>query len=97
MQGIKDGDEAALRAAKIEAEAARVDYAVFKKKAKPGKEKTTEGAGAGKRRGEEEEMNMMMSNKQRELYEKMKYSERKKETDVRLVFAISGPYDFPFF
>ena len=57
------------------------------KKGKPSKEKITEG-GAGKGRGDDEkekEMNkMMMSNKQRKLYEKRKYSERKKETEARL-------------
>ena len=75
-------DDAALRAAELEAEAAGVDFGTFDKHVKKAhkKAKATEKPVAEK---EEENMNkMMMSNKQRKLYEKMKYSEKKRATEV---------------
>jgi len=56
------------------------------KKGKPSKGKTTKEGEAGKgRREKEKDMNeIMMSNKQIKLYEKIKYSKTKKETEVRV-------------
>lgn len=75
-------DEAALRAAELEAEAAGVDYGTFAKEAKKAK-KAKQNKAQGKADGDaEQEMNkMMMSNKQRKLYERMKYSERKRTAE----------------
>lgn len=83
-----NGDEAALRAAEIAAEAAGVDYATFNKeltraKKRAGKEKA---AADGEDRGEVDMNKMMMSNKQKKLYERMKHSQAKKATEVRLAF-----------
>ncbi|KAJ3567359.1 hypothetical protein NP233_g6415 [Leucocoprinus birnbaumii] len=75
-------DPSALRAAELAAEAAGMDYDAFEKEVnklgkKRAKKETTRAGEA-----EEEEMNkMMMSNKKRKLYEKMKYSQNKKETE----------------
>ncbi|KAI0932313.1 mRNA-binding ribosome synthesis protein nop7, variant 2 [Taiwanofungus camphoratus] len=73
-------DEVALRAAELEAEAAGVDYGTFEKevrKAKKTKKMETQEEGEG-----EQDMNkMMMSNKQRKLYERMKYGEKKRATE----------------
>ncbi|KAK7463749.1 mRNA-binding ribosome synthesis protein nop7 [Stygiomarasmius scandens] len=68
-------DSADLRAAELAAEAAGVDPAVFEKEVKKSRKKiksdTTEEA--------EKDMNkMMMSNRQKKLYEKMKYSQNKR-------------------
>ncbi|KAG8812653.1 mRNA-binding ribosome synthesis protein nop7, partial [Serendipita sp. 399] len=82
-------DAEALRAAELEAEAAGVDFTEFEKAMKHGtkkmeKDTTIKGATSQQQQQEavratEKEMNkMMMSNKQRKLYEKMKYTERKK-------------------
>ncbi|TFL06639.1 Pescadillo N-terminus-domain-containing protein [Pterulicium gracile] len=78
-----NGDEAALRAAEIAAEAAGVDYATFNKeltraKKRAGKEKA---AADGEDRGEVDMNKMMMSNKQKKLYERMKHSQAKKATE----------------
>jgi len=76
----KTRDSAAVRAAELEAEAAGVDFATFDKatKVKPSKAVTVDDT-----KQKEEEMNkMMMSNKQRKLYEKMKYGERKRHEEV---------------
>lgn len=82
---LKSADAETLRAAELEAEAAGMDFAEFekavkmaKKKSKSAEAKATEG-----REDAEKEMNkMMMSNKQRKLYEKMKFGERKREAEV---------------
>ena len=74
-------DAAALRAAELEAEAAGVDFGTFEKEARKARKKVRapEEAPAA-----EEDMNkMMMSNKQRKLYERMKHGERKRAAEVR--------------
>ncbi len=78
-------DSAALRAAELEAEAAGVDPVVFDKEVKKAKKKVKV---AATETGEvEADMNkMMMSNKQRKLYERMKYGERKRATEVSLLW-----------
>lgn len=80
---LKDATKelSALHAAELAAEAAGIDYDVFEKEVS----KLRRGAKAGQEKtGDEEgDMNkMMMSNRQRKLYEKMKYSQRKKESEV---------------
>ena len=78
----KTQDSAAVRAAELEAEAAGVDFATFNKatKVKPSKNVKVDDV-----KQKEEEMNkMMMSNKQRNLYEKMKYGERKRNEEVSI-------------
>lgn len=75
-------DPAALRTAELTAEAAGVDYGTFEKEVSKSrrKSKTTEGLAEDK----DHDMNkMMMSNKQKKLYEKMKYSQKKRATEVR--------------
>lgn len=75
-------DPSALRTAELAAEAAGMDYDAFQREVKKlGKKVKKEQA---KAEGvEEEDMNkMMMSNKKRKLYEKMKHSQKKKETEV---------------
>jgi len=79
---LKDATEelSALRTAELAAEAAGIDYDIFEKEAsKLGKKVKA----AQEKTGDEEgDMNkMMMSNRQRKLYEKMKYSQRKKESE----------------
>ncbi|KAL0580311.1 mRNA-binding ribosome synthesis protein nop7 [Marasmius crinis-equi] len=78
-------DEAALRTAELAAEAAGLDSTAFEKEVakarrklkKASKEKGTDGV-----EDKEKDMNkMMMSNKQRKLYEKMKYSQNKRNTE----------------
>ncbi|KIL65627.1 hypothetical protein M378DRAFT_10735 [Amanita muscaria Koide BX008] len=72
-------DPAALRAAELAAEAAGMDYATFAKEVKKLKKRSHVPSEKDDR---EEDMNkMMMSNRQRKLYEKMKYSQRKKEAE----------------
>ncbi|CAK5265295.1 unnamed protein product [Mycena citricolor] len=73
-------DDAALRAAELAAEAAGVDYGDFEKEVRKSRKKTS----APKETGDEAEKDMnkmMMSNKQKKLYEKMKYSQNKKTAE----------------
>lgn len=73
-------DAATLRAAELEAEVAGIDYGSFEKEAKKARKtaNVTEDSTA------EDDMNkMMMSNKQRKLYERMKYGEKKRAAEVR--------------
>ena len=75
-------DPSALRTAELVAEAAGMDYDAFanevNKFEKKGKKKGQKPGGEG-----EDDMNkMMMSNKKRKLYEKMKHSQKRKESEV---------------
>lgn len=85
------GDEAGLRAAELAAEARGVDYHAFEKKVKSAEKKAK--AAAADDDGDamtEKEMNkMMMSRKQKKLYEKMKYSENKRATEVSCLFIVA--------
>ncbi|GBE78381.1 Pescadillo N-terminus-domain-containing protein [Sparassis latifolia] len=72
-------DEVALRAAELEAEAAGVDYGTFEKEAKKAQKKTKQVKEAAE--GEEDMNKMMMSNKQRKLYERMKHGEKKRAAE----------------
>ncbi|KDQ16735.1 hypothetical protein BOTBODRAFT_129635 [Botryobasidium botryosum FD-172 SS1] len=88
-------DPALLRAAELEAERAGLDSAAFEEKLKKAVKKAKKsGTAVVKEKKEadeaaaEGEMNkMMMSNKQRKLYERMKYSERKR-TDERKAIEV---------
>lgn len=80
-------DAAALRAAELEAEAAGVDFGTFEKETKKAQTKVKK-AEAPKEDEAEQDMNkMMMSNKQRKLYERMKYGEKKRATEVSVFLA----------
>ncbi|KAF9452612.1 hypothetical protein P691DRAFT_772069 [Macrolepiota fuliginosa MF-IS2] len=85
---LKDavGDPSALRTAELAAEAAGMDYDAFEKEVgKLGKKTKREQV---KVDNAEEDMNkMMMSNRQRKLYEKMKHSQQKKETERNILEA----------
>ena len=71
-------DPDALRAAELAAEAAGVDYGAFEQEVKKGK-----GKPAPVPMEVEGEMNkMLMSNKKRKLYERMKYGQQKKDAEV---------------
>jgi len=78
-------DPASLRAAELAAEAAGVDYGTFETTVKQASKKRGNVTKIDLLEDTEGDMNkMMMSNKQRKLYEKMKYSNKKKETEVRI-------------
>lgn len=79
-------DPEALRVAELAAEAAGVDYGTFEKevqkKQKQQKHKHKEDAVVDG--GGEEDMNkILMSKRKRQLYERMKYGEKKRATEVR--------------
>ncbi|KAK0233464.1 Pescadillo N-terminus-domain-containing protein [Armillaria fumosa] len=69
------GDESALRAAELAAEVAGVDPSAFEKEVQKSRKKMKKTNEAD----DESDMNkMMMSNRQKKLYEKMKYGQQKK-------------------
>jgi len=73
-------DPDALRAAELAAEAAGIDYGAFEREVE--KTKKAKGKSAPVPADTEEDMNkMLMSNKKRKLYEKMKYGQRKKDAE----------------
>ncbi|TFY68356.1 hypothetical protein EVJ58_g1046 [Rhodofomes roseus] len=74
-------DEAALRAAELQAEAAGVDYGTFEKEAKKAAKKAAKTPAKADGEAEQEMNKMMMSNKQRKLYERMKYGEKRRSTE----------------
>ncbi|KAJ1311760.1 hypothetical protein OPQ81_010230 [Rhizoctonia solani] len=75
-------DPALRRAAEIEAERAGAEYATFEADLKKAIKKQTKKATETVTEDNELEMNkMLMSNKQRKLYERMKYGERKRELE----------------
>ncbi|KAG2077135.1 hypothetical protein BDR04DRAFT_1089454 [Suillus decipiens] len=73
----------ALRAAELAAEAAGVDYGTFEKEVqKKQKQKQKHKEGAVVNGGGEEDMNkILMSKRKRQLYERMKYGEKKRATE----------------
>ncbi len=80
-------DPTTLRAAELAAEAAGVDFGDFEAKVKKAAKKQ-KNAAANEIENAEQDMNkMMMSNKQRKLYEKMKYSNKKKDAEVLLFYC----------
>ena len=81
-------DPDALRAAELEAEAAGIDHDAFEREVKKTKKSKGEPALVPV---ETEEMNkMLMSNKKRKLYERMKYGQRKKDAEVGRLVLICG-------
>lgn len=80
---VATGDSVDLRAAELAAEAAGVDYGTFEAKVKKlNRKQMKKPVTDGVEDGEKDMNKMMMSNKQRKLYEKMKYSQKKKEIEV---------------
>ena len=76
-------DATALRAAELAAEASGVDYGTFEEKVKRYEKKMPKKSSGNRDEVAEKDMNkMMMSNKQKKLYEKMKYSQQKREMEV---------------
>ena len=84
-------DEAALRAAELAAEAAGVDYGTFEKEAKKAARKAAKAPAQADDKAEQEMNKMMMSNKQRKLYERMKYGEKKRATEVSTLRRLDLP------
>jgi hypothetical protein len=81
LVAVATEDPDALRAAELAAEAAGIDYGAFEQEVK--KIKKAKGKPAPAPVAVEEEMNkMLMSNKKRKLYERMKYGQQKKDAEV---------------
>ncbi|KAF9535865.1 Pescadillo N-terminus-domain-containing protein [Crepidotus variabilis] len=79
---VASKDPAALRAAELAAEAAGLEYGDFEAKVKQANKKRSKKVSETSVEVAEQDMNkMMMSNKQRKLYEKMKYSQGKKNSE----------------
>ena len=73
-------DPAAMRVAELQAEVAGMDYGTFEKKLAKSQKKTKQKQETSS--GIEDMNKMLLSNKQRKLYEKIKYSERKRHAEV---------------
>ncbi len=71
-----------IRAAELHAEAAGIDYGTFERKVAKSAIKATRVEEPAN--GVEDMNKMMLSNKQRKLYEKIKYSQRKRQAEVGL-------------
>ncbi|GLB36310.1 putative component of the NOP7 complex, which is required for maturation of the 25S and 5.8S ribosomal RNAs and formation of the 60S ribosome [Lyophyllum shimeji] len=78
---VASEDPAALRAAELAAEAAGVDFSVFEKEVSKSRKLSKKATEVGVETAEQDMNKMMMSNKQRKLYEKMKYSQKKRESE----------------
>jgi pescadillo len=90
IDGVAVLDSSALRTAELTAEAAGVDYNMFEKEVNRLRSKSRQISGEAVEDSEKDMNKMMMSNKQRKLYEKMKYSRRKREHEVRLLSSFDG-------
>lgn len=75
-------DAAALRAAELQAEAAGIDFSTFEKEAQKAQKTAKKTAEPADGEGEQNMNKMMMSNKQKKLYERMKYGEKKRAMEV---------------
>ncbi|KAI0079599.1 hypothetical protein K474DRAFT_1591795 [Panus rudis PR-1116 ss-1] len=75
-------DASALRVAELEAEAAGVDFGTFEKSAKKARRKTQTKEASVEDEAESDMNKMMMSNRQRKLYERMKHGEKKRAAEV---------------
>lgn len=76
-------DPEQLHAAEVVAEAQGVDFADFEKKVSKATKKTARPSVAEPEKDDSKEMSKaLLSNKQRKLYEKMKYSQNKRATEV---------------
>ncbi|KAI0361729.1 hypothetical protein OH77DRAFT_1390902 [Trametes cingulata] len=78
-------DDAALRAAELAAEAAGIDYGTFEKEAKKAQKKAKKAEAPQEDEAEQDMNKMLMSNKQRKLYERMKYGQKKRTEEVSLL------------
>ena len=88
VAGVTD-DLDALHAAELEAEAAGIDHDAFEREVKKTKKSKKEPTPVPAET--EGEMNkMLMSNKKRKLYERMKYGQRKKDAEVGQSVSICG-------
>jgi pescadillo protein len=92
-------DPAAMRAAELQAEVAGLDYGTFERRLSKSQKATQSHELAG---GVDDMNKMMLSNKQRKLYEKIKYSERKRQAEVgsttsmyKFLAKCSDPYRMP--
>ncbi|KAJ6604337.1 Pescadillo N-terminus-domain-containing protein [Mycena vulgaris] len=74
-------DAASLRAAELAAEVAGVDFGTFEKEVRKSHKKSKAAPKDDAEDGEQDMNKMMMSNKQKKLYEKMKYSQKKKASE----------------
>lgn len=80
---------ALLRAAELAAEAAGVDSTTFEARVEQLKKKQPSKSDKTKADDNEEDMNkMMMSNKQRKLYEKVNHGHKKRESEVIVFFSL---------
>ncbi|KAG5644738.1 mRNA-binding ribosome synthesis protein nop7 [Asterophora parasitica] len=85
---VASEDPAALRAAELAAEAAGVDFGAFEKEVSKSRKASKKKAVEGSVEDAEKDMNkMMMSNKQKKLYEKMKYSQTKRDNERAVLEA----------
>ncbi len=73
-------DPAVMQVAELQAEVAGMDYSTFEKEKTKSQKKTKQEQKTSS--GIEDMNKMMLSNKQRKLYEKIKYSERKRQAEV---------------
>ncbi|KAG1757402.1 Pescadillo N-terminus-domain-containing protein [Suillus lakei] len=75
-------DPEALRAAELAAEAAGIDFGAFEKEVQKKQKQQKQKEDAVVDRGGEEDMNkILMSKRKRQLYERMKYGEKKRATE----------------
>ncbi|KAE9410922.1 hypothetical protein BT96DRAFT_870725 [Gymnopus androsaceus JB14] len=74
-------DAAALRAAELAAEAAGIDPSAFEKEVSKSRRQSKKASSGGVDEAETDMNKMMMSNKQKKLYEKVKYSQNKRNTE----------------
>ncbi|TFK30579.1 pescadillo-family protein [Coprinopsis marcescibilis] len=81
LASVTTDDPASLRAAELAAEAAGLDYGEFESKVKKIGKKGSVSSNAVVADAESDMNKMMMSNKQKKLYEKMKYSQQKQTAE----------------
>jgi pescadillo protein len=83
IAAVNSPDAAALRAAELTAEVAGMDHGAFEKELGKSQRKLKAKEGLDE---EPDDMNkMMMSNKQKKLYEKVKHSQKKRTLEVKLI------------
>ncbi|KAG6872881.1 hypothetical protein C0995_005739 [Termitomyces sp. Mi166 len=84
---VSSEDPAALRVAELAAEAAGVDFGTFEKEVNKSSKASKKAVEDGVEDAEKDMNKMMMSNKQRKLYEKMKYSQKKRDNERAVLEA----------
>jgi pescadillo protein len=83
VDAVESQDPTALRAAELAAEAAGLEHGEFEAKIKQAGHERRKKSEDRVQTAEQDMNKMLMSNKQRKLYEKMKYSQRRKNEEVR--------------